>query len=112
MARMMTCWSEWKRFPRRESSDPIVAPVSPGLYEVRQVRSGALFAFGASGNVARALAELADQPRSFGAWFTRKAPEQLPDLEYRVCATANIEDAKTIAHGMMGRRDVYLSGAA
>lgn len=112
MASMITCWSEWKRFPKRDSSDPIVAPISAGLYEVRHIASGALFAFGASGNVARALAQLADQPRTLGSWLTRKAPERLPDLEYRVCATANLEDAKIIAHGMMGRRDVYLSGAA
>ena len=58
---------------------------------------------------AQALALLSPASKS---WFSRRGPEQMPDLEYRTSATSTKADAKAAAERMIGRRETYLSGAA
>jgi hypothetical protein len=106
---MISTWSEWKRYPRAGRSENIEAPISPGIYEVRHAATGALHSFGAVDNVAQALSQLAVGSRS---WFGRREPVQVPELEYRTCATSSKADAKAAAERMIGRRDTYMSGAA
>ncbi len=106
---MITTWSEWKRYPRAGRRENLEAPISPGIYEVRFAATGALHSFGAVDNVAQALALL---PMASRSWFSRRGPAQMPDLEYRTCATSTKADAKAAAERMIGRRETYLSGAA
>jgi hypothetical protein len=106
---MISCWSDWKRYPRPAKGENIEAPISPGIYEVRFAGTGALHSFGAVDNVAQALSLL---PVSSKSWFGRREPQALPDLEYRTCATSTKADAKTAAERMIGRRETYMSGAA
>jgi hypothetical protein len=106
---MISKWSAWKRYPRPGKGENIEAPISPGIYEVRFAGSGALHSFGAVDNVAQALALL---PVASKSWFGRRDPENLPDLEYRTCATSTKADARAAAERMIGRRDTYMSGAA
>ena len=106
---MISTWSEWKRYPRAGRGENIEAPITPGIYEVRNAATGALHAFGAVDNVAQALSQLAGGSRS---WFGRREVEQMPDLEYRTCATSSKADAKAAAERMIGRREAYMSGAA
>jgi hypothetical protein len=106
---MISTWSEWKRYPRAGRSENIEAPISPGIYEVRYAATGALHSFGAVDNVAQALSQLAVGSKS---WFARRDPAEVPDLEYRTCATSSKADAKTAAERMIGRRDTFMSGAA
>jgi hypothetical protein len=106
---MISTWSEWKRYPRAARGENIEAPISPGIYEVRFAGSGALHSFGAVDNVAQALSMLSVSSKS---WFGRREPAQMPDLEYRTCATSSKADAKTAAERMIGRRETYMSGAA
>ncbi len=105
----ISTWSEWKRYPRADRGENIEAPISPGLYEVRYVGTGALHSFEAADNVAQALALLQVGSRS---WFGRRGSAALPDLEYRTCATHSKADAKAAAERMIGRRETYMSGAA
>ena len=63
---MISTWSEWKRYPRPDRGENIVAPIGPGLYEVRYAGTGALHSFEGVGNVAQALALLQVGSRS---WF-------------------------------------------
>jgi hypothetical protein len=105
---MISTWSEWKRYPRPGRGDNIEAPITPGIYEVRFARSGALHSFGAVDNVAQALSQLSVAGKS---WFGRRETET-PDLEYRTCATTTKADAKAAAERMIGRREAYMSGAA
>jgi hypothetical protein len=109
---MISCWTDWKRYPRATRGETLEAPIGPGLYEVRHTSSGALFGFGAVDNLAQALASLPVAPKSLTAWFGRRENTDLPDLEYRTCATSTKADAKIAAERMIGRRDTYLSGAA
>ena len=107
---MISTWSEWKRYPRAARGENIEAPISPGIYEVRFAGSGALHSFGAVDNVAQALSMLQVASKS---WFGRRASaEEMPDLEYRTCATSSKADAKAAAERMIGRRETYMSGAA
>ena len=106
---MISTWSEWKRYPRAGRSENIVAPITPGIYEVRYAGTGALHSFGAVDNVAQALAQL---PVGSKSWFARREPAAVPDLEYRTCATSSKADAKAAAERMIGRRETYMSGAA
>ncbi len=106
---MISTWSEWKRYPRAARGENIEAPISPGLYEVRFAGSGALHSFEAVDNVAQALSMLAVPSKS---WFARREPVEMPDLEYRTCATSSKANAKAAAERMIGRRETYMSGAA
>ena len=106
---MISTWSEWKRYPRAGRGENIVAPITPGIYEVRIAGTGALHSFEAVENVAVALAQLAVGSTS---WFSRRDAAKGPDLEYRTCATSSKADAKAAAERMIGRRETYMSGAA
>jgi hypothetical protein len=106
---MISTWSEWKRYPRTGRGENIEAPITPGIYEVRYAATGALHSFGAVENVAQALALL---PVGSKSWFGRREPATSGDLEYRTCATSSKADAKAAAERMIGRREIYMSGAA
>jgi hypothetical protein len=109
---MIGRWTEWKRFPRAERGEHIEAPIGPGIYEVREASTGALFTFGAAESVAQALAALAFPPRSLTSWFRSGGTVNAPDLEYRTCATSTKAEARTAAEGMVNRREAWLRGAA
>jgi len=46
------------------------------------------------------------------SWFGRREPAEMPDLEYRTCATSSKAAARPAAERMIGRRETYMSGAA
>jgi len=106
---MISTWSEWKRYPRAGRGENIEAPITPGIYEVRFAGTGALHSLGAVDNVAQALSQLTVGSK---AWFGRREPAVMADLEYRTCATSTKADAKAAAERMIGRREAYMSGAA
>jgi hypothetical protein len=110
---MISRWSDWRRFPRGRRSDDIVAPICPGIYEIRITSTGALFRFGVAENIAQTLSGLSPKPRtSFRSWFFRADRNTIPDLEYRTCATSTKAEAKAAAAGMIGRRELFFRGAA
>lgn len=108
---MISSWSEWKTYPNAARGDSIEAPIGPGLYEVRHMSSGAVFAFGAADNVALDLARLSQRKRGFFR-LSRRVEETMPALEYRTCATSTKVEARAAANHMLGRREAFLSGAA
>ena len=85
---MVQTWSTWKRFPDAQSGEHVEAPIGPGVYEVRHTMTGRVVAFGHSGNVANALADL-KLNGGVGAFtrLFRKQPlvSRVSDLEYRTC---------------------------
>jgi hypothetical protein len=109
---MIGRWAEWKQFPKAERGEHIEAPIGPGIYEVRETASGALFAFGSADSVAQALAGLTAKPRSFASWFGFGAGVGNLNLEYRTCATSTRAEARIAAEGMIDRRETFLRGAA
>lgn len=109
---MITTWSEWKSYPRGVPGDRLEASIGPGVYEVRNVATGAVYAFGAVDNLAEALARIAAPPRSIASFFVKREPVNLPDLEYRTCVADTREQAKIAAERMIGRREAFMAGAA
>ena len=104
---MMQTWSNWKRFPDVKGGDQVEAPIGPGVYEVRHTMTGRLMAFGHSGNVAHAIAELKlDVGGGPFARLFRREPlvSRVADLEYRTCAAASRADAKTAAQRLKALR--------
>lgn len=109
---MIANWSEWKRYPKIARGESLDAPITPGIFEVRYVSSGALFAFAATGNLAEALQNLAFGSKSFFSWFGKREPVALPDLEYRTISTPTRDAAKIAAERVIGRREAYMSSVA
>ena len=83
---MIGRWAEWKRFPKAERGEHIEAPIGPGIYEVREASTGALFAFGSADSVAQILAGLTTRPGSFKSWLGLGEGAGNLNLEYRTCA--------------------------
>ncbi len=106
---MIASWSDWKRYPKVGRGETLQAPIGPGIFEVRHVSSGALFAFDASDNLAEALSNLAFGSKSFLSWFGKRTPLSLPDLEYRTLSTTTAAQAKIAAERVIGRREAYMS---
>jgi hypothetical protein len=104
---MVQTWSTWKRFPDAQSGEHVEAPIGPGVYEVRHTMTGRVVAFGHSGNVANALADLKlnDGVGAFARLF-RKQPlvSRVSDLEYRTCAATSRSEARTAAQRLVGLR--------
>src|SRR3979490_1207882 len=107
--KMISTWSDWKRYPRAGRGENIEAPITPGIYEVLFAATGALHSFGAVDNVAQAMALL---PVGSKSWFGRREPAALPDLEYRTCATSSKADAKTAVVSMIRLLYTYIRVSA
>jgi|RhiMetdeSRZDD1v2_1073273.scaffolds.fasta_scaffold1845941_1 hypothetical protein len=106
---MVNGWTSWKRFPLAGLNESIEAPIGPGVYEVRHMASGALMAFGHTGNLARKVATLGPQPRRplWRALFIRRNATRPGEVEYRTCTTATRREAKIVAQQLLSRRDTY-----
>ena len=106
---MASFWTPWKQFPDSQRGGVVEAPIGPGVYEVRRISTGELVAFGYSGKVAQDLSRLRPNPAS-PSWMrrlTRHASDFAPsELEYRTCSAATKTQAKALARGLLGRRQV------
>jgi len=105
---MTKTWSSWKRFPDPASSDPVEAPIGPGVYEVRHTLTGRVIAFGSARNIARTLSVL-NANGGIGLRFVRlfrrhTGVSRIVDLEYRTCAVSSRAEAKTIARRLLSLR--------
>ena len=107
---MIGNWSSWKRFPNAERGEHVEAPIGPGIYEVRNMSTGDLAAFDASGNVAHALSALLRKPPAF-SWAklfgSGRDSWQGRDLEYRTCPASSVSEARMMAQALLGRRQVF-----
>jgi hypothetical protein len=101
-------WSSWKRFPSAESGNNLEAPVSAGVYEVRNILTGREVTFGASENVADTLSRLKFNSGFFSRFLRMVCGQPMAahvsDLEYRTLATASRAEADAVAHYLFGRR--------
>lgn len=107
---MSVAWTAWRHFPDAHSGVPLDAPAGPGVFEVRHIATGEQVAFAVSSNVAGSLATLIQPPASgLLSIFARKRIVHRPiDMEYRVCATASIKDARSEEDRLNGLRRAYL----
>ena len=107
---MTVSWTDWRPFPDANSGLRLHAPVGPGVFEVRHIASGEQVAFAVSANVSASLETLI-QPQASGlrSIFARKRIVHRPvDLEYRVCATASVREARAEEERLNGLRRAYI----
>jgi hypothetical protein len=107
---MMSSWADWRPFPNSETGGHIDAPIGPGVFEVRHTGTGEQIAFAHSANVAQSLAILLPKPASgLRLLFARRRPAlRCEDLEYRTCAATSLEEARTMAERLRGRREAFI----
>jgi hypothetical protein len=103
---MVSDWTDWKRFPDPRGGS-LEAPIGPGVYEVRRMSTGELAAFGPAANVAQVMAGLRLHARPTSWLSLVRGSEPREDFEYRIRPTATKAEAKTVADGLRGRRNVY-----
>jgi hypothetical protein len=108
--KMVSSWANWKPFPNPDHGGHIDAPIGPGVFEVRHTGTGEQIAFAHSANVAQSLAILLPRPVSgLRLLFARKSARCRSDeLEYRTWAASSLEEARTIAERLRGRREAYM----
>lgn len=107
---MVSSWANWKPFPNPDHGGHIDAPIGPGVFEVRHTGTGEQIAFAHSANVAQSLAILLPKPVSgLRLLFARKRTRYRSDeLEYRTCAARSLDEARTMADRLRGRREAYM----
>lgn len=107
---MSVTWTPWRTFPDPHSGIALDAPAGPGVFEVRHIATGEQVAFAVSTDVAGTLATLIQPPASgLRSIFARRRIVHRPvDLEYRVCATASMRDARAEEDRLNGLRRAYL----
>lgn len=112
---MTRSWGMWRAFPNPELGESIAAPIGPGLYEVRHTLTGELVSFGHTNNVARELLALVPDS-SLMSWirFFARPPIQflITELEYRTCPARSLDEARSIADRLTGRREAYMKRRA
>ena len=93
-------WSSWRSFPDPRRGEMLVAPMGPGVYELRVATTGELLLFGIGRSVAHRMATLL--PEAAGGVGGRRNDkkreavlEALQDLEYRTLPCRNRAEAKT-----------------
>jgi hypothetical protein len=107
---MAISWTDWKTFLDVYFGLTLDAPAGPGVFEVRHMATGEQVAFAVSANVAASLETLI-QPQASGlrSIFARKRIVHRPvDLEYRVCATASVKEARAEEDRLNGLRRAYI----
>jgi hypothetical protein len=107
---MTVAWTAWKTFPAQYSDASLDAPTGPGVFEVRDMATGAQVAFGVSANVAGSLATLI-QPQASGLLSIlarKRIVHRAVDMEYRFCATASLKEARAEEDRLNGLRRAYL----
>jgi hypothetical protein len=107
---MTVSWTDWRTFPDVHSGLSLDAPAGPGVFEVRHVATGDQVAFAVSADVAASLETLI-QPQASGlrSIFARRRIIRRPiDLEYRVCATASLKEARAEEDRLNGLRRAYM----
>ena len=93
-------WSEWRRFPDPRNGDYLCAPFGPGVYELRNSRTGEAICPGESKNVAFRMSSLIPAP--YGRSGRNNALKReyvlknLADLEYRTIACRSKAEAKHV----------------
>jgi hypothetical protein len=101
----MSSWSEWRSFPSSTKGNTLVAPIGPGVYELRHKSTHRLIRVGESTTVAKRMKSLLPPPYGTG---TRNNLEvrnyilaNVADVEYRALACQTKEEAKRVQDDML-----------
>ena len=95
-----TKWTHWLRFPDPEAGGYLSAPFGPGVYELRNRKTGELVLVGKSKNVASRMSSLLPRPHGTGTRNNARKREyvrkHLDCLEYRTKACGSAHEAESV----------------
>lgn len=96
----MNMWTKWAPFPDPRKKEFLVAPLGPGVYELRLKGTGKLVLLGIGKSCALRMSSLLPAPLGQGMRrnFKKRAfvLKNLSRVEYRTCACATITEARLL----------------
>lgn len=106
-------WSKWRVFPDHRARGILVAPIGPGVYELKNKKTGEKVYekvyIGESKNVAKRMTSLVPNPEGSG---TRKnsllrkfVKQNLSEITYRTVACITKEEAKRLESLLRQKHD-------
>ncbi len=105
----MNTWTRWRALPDPRKGGYLHAPIGPGLYELRNRKTGRLVLIGISRNVAHRMTSLL--PAELGGTSSRNneakrryVGRNLKAVEYRTQATRTREEAALIEREYLATR--------
>jgi len=108
----MAHWSEWLSFPNPKKQEYLNAPIGPGVYKLRNKRTGEWVLFGRSKNVAHRMTSLLPVPLGTG---TRRNQlkrgyilNHIADIQYCTLACLSEEEAKLEENKLQKSGENYL----
>ena len=109
---MLERWSRWRAFPDPRELGLLSAPFGPGVYELRNGKTGELVLFGRSKNVTDRMSSLL--PKLLGP-IGRSNEEKkvyvltnLVAIEYRTKACRTENQAKNAERAMLAKKHLYI----
>ena len=104
-------WSEWRPFPDPTKKGILVSPLGPGLYQLKNKRTGEFVLFGIGGHLSQRITSLLPKPYGVG---TRRNEEKreyvwknIKDIEYRTISTFTREESIKIEK-LIKRMNIHL----
>ena len=105
----MAEWSEWKSYPDPRKGEVLVAPLGPGVYQVRNRVTRQKVLFGIGGKCAKRMRSLLPAPLGSGTRNNAAKREymlrNLADLDYRCLTCETREEAAEVERAIPDRRE-------
>jgi hypothetical protein len=107
----MTRWSKWRPFPNPKLGEYLTAPFGPGVYELRNNKTGQLVLFGQGKNVANRMTSLFPKPVGAGTRNnsdkSRYIQRNLSNIEYRTYPCAARAQAVEFERSLKTNKNAY-----
>lgn len=106
-------WSKWKAMPRPEKCRDIAGPAGPGVYQVRNRKTGTLIMFGHSETCQSRMKSLFPAPWGTGTRNSTKKRahilENWRELQYRTLETSTVDEARQIERKLKAEKNHLLN---
>jgi hypothetical protein len=93
-------WGEWRSFPDPRRRELLIAPIGPGVYELRYKKAKKRILFGESKNVASRMSSLLNKRYGVGTRKNQKKRNSIfhhiKEIEYRALACKEKKEAQRI----------------
>lgn len=102
-------WSEWKPMPSPELCRKIIAPLGPGIYQIRNKVSNTFVLFGIGKRCQQRMKSLYPAPFGTGTRNNKEKRDYIlqhwENLEYRTLGVETRSQAKLIEDGIKAQRN-------
>lgn len=99
-------WSTWRPFPDPRRQQLLVAPIGPGVYELRNAQTGELILCGIGAHCAKRMTSLLPKPLGAGGRRNDRkrgyVQRHLSVVEYRFLPCSTRADARLVEKDLLG----------